>query len=54
MKIFARICGAISLVAWTILCISAATGYMTIDPIDYCLATGLLAFGSFVTVLRGF
>jgi len=54
MKIFARVCCTICVVCFTFLCISAATGHMTIEPIDYCLATGLLAFGCLVTVIRGY
>lgn len=54
MKTFARTCGAIAFAAWTFLCVWAATGNMTIDTIDYCLATGLLAFNSLFIIIRGF
>ena len=54
MKTFARICGAIGFTCWIMLCINAATGHMSVDPIDYCLATGLLAFNCLFVVIRGF
>ena len=53
MKTFARICGIIGVICWTMLCISAAVGHMTIEPIDYCFATGLLAFNCLFTAIRG-
>lgn len=53
MKTFARICGIIGVVCWTLLCISAAVGHMTIEPIDYCFATGLLAFNCLFLAIRG-
>lgn len=54
MKLFARVCGAIGFAGWIFLCVRAATGCMQIDTIDYCLATGLLAFNSLFTIIRGF
>lgn len=54
MKTFARICGIIGVVCWTLLCVSAATGHMTVDTIDYCFATGLLAFECLFIAIRGF
>ena len=54
MKLFNRICGAIALICWSILCVMAATGNMTIDSIDYCLATGMLAFQALFIIIRGF
>ncbi len=54
MKTFVRICGAIGFACWTFLCVGAACGYITVEPIDYCLATGLLAFGSLFTIIRGY
>lgn len=53
MKTFARICGIIGVICWTMLCVSAAVGNMTIEPIDYCFATGLLAFNCLFLVIRG-
>lgn len=54
MKTLARIFSVIAFACWSSLCIAAATGHMQIDTIDYCLAVGLLAFQSFVIILRGF
>jgi hypothetical protein len=54
MKDFARILSAVSMLCWASLCIAAAGGYIQIDAIDYCFATGLLAFCSLVTIVRGF
>jgi hypothetical protein len=54
MRDLVRILSAISLLCWASLCIAAAGGYMQIDTIDYCLVTGLLAFNSLVTIVRGF
>ena len=54
MKTFARICGAIGFVCWTVLCVAAAAGCVHIDTIDYCLAVGLLAFNSLFTIIRGY
>jgi hypothetical protein len=54
MRIFARICGAISFACWAFLFVFAATGRMQIDTLDYCTAVGLLAFQSLVMIIRGF
>lgn len=54
MKTFTRVCGAIGFACWTFLFITAATGHTQIETIDYCLAVGLLAFQSLVTIIRGF
>lgn len=54
MKIFNRICGAICFACWAFLCVSAATGTMTVDTIDYCLAAGLLAFQALFVIIRGY
>ena len=54
MKTAIRVLSAISLVCWILLCVSAATGHMQIEPIDYCLAVGLLAFDSLVVLMRGY
>lgn len=52
MKTLNKICSGIMLVCWGVLCIMTATGAMTPDPIDYCLATGLLAFEGFSDLLK--
>jgi hypothetical protein len=54
MKTFARICGAISFAGWTFLCVGAACGYITVEPVDYCIAVGLLAVNSLFTIIRGY
>ncbi len=54
MKIFNRVCGAIGFACWAFLCIAAATGHMQIETIDYCLASGLLAFNALFVIIRGF
>ncbi len=54
MKTFARICGAISFACWTFLCVGAACGYITVEPVDYCIAVGLLAFNSLFIIIRGY
>jgi hypothetical protein len=54
MKDFVRICGAFGLLCWALVLQAAAGGYMQIDTIDYCFATGLLAFCSLVTIVRGY
>ena len=52
MKTFSKICSGIMLVCWGALCIMTATGAITPDPIDYCLATGLLAFEGFAGLFK--
>ena len=54
MKTCVRICGAIAFACWTFLCVAAASGNMTIDTLDYCLATGLLALYSLFFIIRGY
>lgn len=54
MKTLARVCGIIGVVCFTLLCVGAATGHMTIEPIDYCMATDLLAFDCLCTAIRGY
>ena len=52
MKTVRTICSGIMLVCWRTLCIMTAIGAITPEPIDYCLATGLLAFEGFVGLLK--
>jgi hypothetical protein len=52
MKTLNKICSGIMLVCWGALCIMTATGAMTPDPIDYCLATGLLALEGFAGLFK--
>lgn len=52
MKVLSKICSGIMLVCWGVLCIMTATGNMTPDLIDYCLATGLLAFEGFAGLFK--
>lgn len=53
MKGFYKVCGGIGVVCWSILCLGAALGYVTIDVGDYCVATGTLAYMSLVIFVKG-
>lgn len=53
MKTAVKVLSAISLACWAFLCVSAAAGWMQVEPIDYCLATGVLAFDSLFTIMWG-
>lgn len=53
MKDFCKVCGGIGVVCWSILCLGAALGFMTVDVTDYCLATGTLGFMSLVIFVKG-
>ena len=53
MKTPIKVLSAIGLVCWTFLCISAATGWMQVVAVDYCIVTGLLAFDSLFTIVCG-
>lgn len=54
MKTCIRVLNAIAFACWVLLCVGAATGNMQVETIDYCLATGLLAFNSLSVIIRGF
>ena len=54
MKGFYKVCGGIGVVCWSILCLGAALGFVTVDVTDYCLATGTLGFMSLVIFVKGF
>ena len=54
MKGFYKVCGGIGVVCWSILCLGAALGYVTVDVADYCVATGILGFMSLVIFVKGF
>ena len=51
MKTYCRICGAIAFACWAFLCVAAASGNMTIDTHDYCIASGLLALYSLFIII---
>ena len=53
MKTAVKVISLIAMICWAGLCIGAATGYFQVEPIDYCIVTGLLAFDSLATIIKG-
>ena len=44
MKNFIKGCSLFCFVGWTLLCLAAATGAIEVGVVNYCLATGCLAW----------
>lgn len=53
MKVFNKICYGFALFCWGTLCILAATGVITIEPADYCIATGVLTLTYLERLITG-
>lgn len=51
MKKFTKVCSLICFVGWTLLCLAAATGVMEVEVVDYCVATGFLAFMNMIDLV---
>ena len=51
MKKFIKGCNLFCFVGWTLLCLSAATGIMEVDVVDYCVVTGLLALENVIELV---
>lgn len=51
MRKFVKVCSLFCFVAWTLMCLAAATGAMEVGVVDYCITTGVLALTNLVDLV---